>query len=147
VQLSEVLGITHHLPMKPESSATFIYAVIDAYGGAYSFYRNFYVGSVCPLGFTREGNNCNYYDDPSLAKRMTPFIVASISAQVAAGADRKLAISLGEGKNYRFLSSLNDQHGWFEQIAALPHPRFVMQYKRKQLQQYLDKYLALLLEP
>jgi hypothetical protein len=77
---------------------------------------------------------------------MTSFIVESISAQIAAGADRKLAISLGEGKNYQFLTALNNQHGWFERIAALPHPRFVMQYKRTQMRHYIENYIELLCE-
>jgi hypothetical protein len=26
----------------------------------------------------------------------------------------------------------------------LPHPRFIMQYKRKQLQEYIDRYISAL---
>ena len=30
----------------------FVYQVIDSYGGPVAFYKDYYIGAVCPLGFT-----------------------------------------------------------------------------------------------
>ena len=30
--------------------------------------------------------------------------------------------------------------GFFQRIVALPHPRFVMQYRRKRMAEYIAKY-------
>lgn len=144
VCLSTHLGITHHLPLKPESSATFVYEVIYAMGGPEAFFDRIYLGSVCPLGFTKDEKNCNYYDQHDLLERVTPFIIDSIKIQVAAGARTDCVISLGEGENFKQLLKLNERHGWFEEVKALPHPRFVMQYKRKQKNAYIDRYVNLL---
>ncbi|MBK9960964.1 MAG: DUF4918 family protein [Saprospiraceae bacterium] len=39
---------------------------------------------------------------------------------------------------------LNEKHHWFKEIQALPHPRFIMQYKRKYKLAYIQKYLDML---
>jgi hypothetical protein len=38
-----------------ELSAEFIYKVIHAYGRVQKFYGDFFIGSVCPLGFVQHG--------------------------------------------------------------------------------------------
>jgi hypothetical protein len=47
----------------------------------------------------------------------------------------------GTGKNEKYLRSLNDEFGFFKRIVALEHPRYIMQYKSKSKQFYIDKYL------
>ncbi len=141
VKLETICGITNSLDKKVELSADFIYKMITAYGGANEFYKSFYVSSVSPLGFTRDGKNLNYYDDKKLTEDSLPFILSCINEQLKFGIDRKVAYCLGEGENYKFLSKLNEQHHFFETILPLAHPRFIMQYKRKSLDQYIDSYL------
>lgn len=65
-QLTEHCGITHSFKNSSELSAEFIYDLITAYGGPAAFYKNFFIGSVCPLGFVQNGRNLNYYDDKDL---------------------------------------------------------------------------------
>jgi hypothetical protein len=36
---------------------------------------------------------------------------------------------------------LNERYHFFEQIIPLPHPRFIMQYRRKKLDQFIQLYL------
>ena len=127
-----------------ELSAEFIYAMIDAYGGVRKFYSNFFIGSVCPLGLVQNGKNLNYYDDREVLKRIESFIVESLSQLVSFKVNKKRCICIGGEKNYKYLSSLNNQHNWFEQIVTVPHPRFIMQYKRKLLPEYLNLYLEVL---
>ena len=51
-RLIEKLGIEYEGKLLHEPSSVFVYEMIDAYGGAKQFYGNFYINSVCPLGFT-----------------------------------------------------------------------------------------------
>src|SRR6201996_1903311 len=45
-----------HIPytgkMSHEPSSVFIYEMINAYGGPEAFYKDIYINSPCPLGFT-----------------------------------------------------------------------------------------------
>lgn len=143
-QLARECGIEHGLKDQSEVSAEFIYEMIGQYGGPEQFYRHFFIGAVCPLGLVQDGKNLNYYDDKKLLKELTPFIVQNIEQLVSFPFSRKHCICIGGEKNFRFLSSLNNEYRWFEKIHPLPHPRFVMQYRRKHLQQFVDQYLNVL---
>lgn len=127
-----------------ELSAEFIYAMINAYGGTKKFYSKFFIGSVCPLGFVQNGKNLNYYDNKELLKAIQPFIIDNISRLVSYNIDRSICICIGGEKNFKYLSRLNEQNHWFKKILCLPHPRFIMQYKRKQVQDYIKLYLDVL---
>lgn len=145
VQLAATCGIAHSFPLKPELSSGFIYQVIEAYGGPRAFYSKFYISAVSPLGFVRGGTNLNYYDDPRLAARLRPFIVESIRTQQAfTGGLSDFCFCIGEGKNYDFFRRLNEEFGFYENIIPLPHPRWVMQYRRRQIDHYVDLYLQAL---
>jgi Domain of unknown function (DUF4918) len=144
VKLETICGIKNDLPKKQELSADFIYTMIKSYGGPALFYKNFYFTSVSPLGFTKAGKNLNYYDDNKLEERIRPFMVTCMRSQLSFGINTKVAYCLGEGDNYKFLSQFNEQHQFFEKIIPLAHPRFIMQYKRKNLDRYVDRYLKAL---
>lgn len=142
VRLQVECGIENSFPQKRELSAEFIYSIVHKYGGLEKFYTEFYISSVCPLGFVKEGINFNYYDDKNLQQSVRQFIVENISIQIKlVNGNREIAFCLGEGKNFAFFEKLNEEHNFFEKIIPLPHPRWIMQYKRKSLDQYLDLYL------
>ena len=140
-QLKEECGIEHPFNKQSELSAEFIYAVINAYGGPAKFYKYFFIGSVCPLGFVKGGKNINYYDDKELQKAVEPFIVQSIEKQINFPVDASTCLCIGGERNFKYLSCLNEKYQWFQQIVPLPHPRFVMQYRRKQIPQFIQLYL------
>jgi hypothetical protein len=144
IKLETVCGIKNNLAKKAELSADFIYTIIQAYGGPAFFYNNFYFTSVSPLGFTKAGKNLNYYDDNKLTERLKLFILDCMQRQLNFGIHKKVAFCLGEGDNYKFLSQVNDQYQFFEKITPLAHPRFIMQYKRKSLHQYIDRFMKAL---
>ncbi len=144
VRLAGVCGIPNLFALKPELSSAYIYEIIEAFGGAARFFSRFYINSVSPLGFTLNGKNMNYYDDKALYEGLKPFIIESILAQLELGLSRKTAICLGEGKNFDFLNRLNTEYKFFAEIKAVPHPRFVMQYKRKTKHQYIGAFADLL---
>lgn len=130
-----------------EPSSVFVYEMIDAYGGPEKFYKFFYINSVCPLGFTLEGNNgkainYNYYDSKELTNATYDFIIESIQQQIRFGIETDVCFCFGNGENEKFLRKLNEKEKFFKNVIALEHPRFIMQYKSKMKQLYIDKYLA-----
>jgi Domain of unknown function (DUF4918) len=141
VALERFCGIPNELEKRRELSSEFVYDFIRECGGAKEFYGRFFLTAVCPLGFVREGLNYNYYDEPQLLARLKPFIVRTLRQQLEFGARHEAAIVLGTGDNYRFLSALNEEHQFFNRLLPLDHPRFIMQYRRKRLAEYRQKYL------
>ena len=142
--LSDKCRIENILSKKKELSSTFIYELIEAYGGVDLFFSKFFITSICPLGFVKNKKNINYYDDKELIRSTEPFIVKAMENQIALGAIQSACICFGEGKNYKYFSSLNEKYKWFDKIYPLPHPRYILQYKRKSKLVYLDKYIKTL---
>lgn len=141
VRLGSVCGIENGFQQKQELSSVFIYDVIQAFGGPKLFYSKFYISSICPLGFTKNNKNLNYYDDRALENSLKEFIIENINLQLNFGLSRRIAFCLGEGKNFAYLNKLNDEMNFFEKLVGLPHPRFIMQYKLKTKADYIDRYL------
>ena len=54
VRLEKVCGIKNDFQKKQELSSVFIYEMIEAYGGAEKFYKQFYISAVSPLGFVKQ---------------------------------------------------------------------------------------------
>ena len=132
-----------------EPSSVFVYEVIDAYGGVDAFYKQVYISSVSPLGFVIQDEkgkekNYNYYDSKALTEAVKPFIIQSIQQQIAFGIHTDACYCLGSGKNFKFLNDLNKEQQFFGEVIPLEHPRFVMQYKSKTKEEYIEKYLRLL---
>lgn len=143
-QLKENCGIDHHLKMQTELSAEFIYKMIAAYGGVEDFYQHHFIGSVCTLGFIKDGKNINYYDDKKLLQAVEPFIIQTLKQQLKFPVDSHRCVCIGGEKNFNFLISLNKRFHWFNEIIPLPHPRFIMQYRRKKMDEYVAQYIEAL---
>ena len=146
-QLKEMCGIDHCFKSQTELSAEFIYESIQAFGGIKNFYENYFITSVSPLGFVTNGLNLNYYDDKNLQQAVAPFIISSIQKQIALGFKTDFCICIGGDKNLKFFSSLNKEYKFFDEIVPLPHPRFIMQYRRKQKEIYIQQYLLAFRRP
>lgn len=142
LKLEKTCGIQNNMPKKAELSADFIHAMIIAYGGLEKFYSKYFFNSVSPLGFTQDGKNLNYYDTPELQKSLEKFILKSLQQLLELGLNRDRAFCLGEGDNFKYLNKLNERLNIFKTIVPLAHPRFIMQYKRKFLHDYVRDYLT-----
>lgn len=140
VRLAEVCGIANPFHKRQELSSVFIYHIVEAMGGPEIFYRDHYITSVCPLGFIRNGVNVNYYDDRQLQTAVEPYIIDNFNTQLPFGARGREAVCLGQGKNFKYLQKLNERMQWFDKIHPLPHPRWVMQYRRKTMDKYIEDY-------
>jgi hypothetical protein len=146
-RLKSVCEINYEGKETHEPSSVFVYGVIKAFGGVNEFYKHFYINSICPLGFTATGKNgkeinYNYYDSKELTASVYDFIIENIKKQIAFGVDMDTCFCFGNGQNEKFLRKLNTEKGFFKNIVALEHPRFVMQYKSKLKDQYIEKYVT-----
>ncbi|MCC7231426.1 MAG: SMUG2 DNA glycosylase family protein [Bacteroidia bacterium] len=144
-RLTVVCGIPVESVSTHEPSSVFIYKVIEKFGGARKFYGQFYINSICPLGFVEKnsrGNwvNCNYYDYPELFSAMYDFIIANLKKQISFGVDTRTCYVLGK-KNEKFVKQINDKGKYFDSIVTLDHPRYIEQYKSKNRKYYIDEYL------
>lgn len=145
-RLSEKCGLSIPGLDTFETSSVFIYEMIDAFGGVEKFYKKFFISAVCPLGFTiisKKGKsvNYNYYDSKKLTDAVMSFIIYSLNRHLDFGIERDVCFCMGTGKNYKFLVQLNEKLKFFDKIVPLEHPRFIMQYKSKQKQIYIKKYV------
>ncbi len=144
IRLEKDCGIANNWQKKQELSSVFMYEMMEAYGGVKQFYKDIYISAVSPLGFVKDGKNLNYYDDKQLKQDIKPFVVDCMEKQLAFGLKQDVCFCIGEGENLKYLSDLNKEYGWFKKLAAVAHPRFIMQYKLKLKQDYIATYISVL---
>lgn len=142
IRLQRICDIENNFQMKQELSSVFVYDVISAFGGPEAFYSKFYISSVSPLGFTKSNKNLNYYDDKNLENAIKEFVIGCLKKQLKFGIKTDVVFCLGEGKNFNYLCRINEEMKFFEKIVPLSHPRFIMQYKLKKKEEYIDRYLC-----
>lgn len=141
VLMEKVCKIPNSLEKTKELSAAFICEVVDAYGGPRKFYGDFLFATVLPFGLLKNGRNYNYYDDAKTLEYFKPFIYGSVQKQMSFSGIKRSIASVGQGKNLAFLEKLNRELHLFDSIEVLPHPRWVMQYRRKEKQRYIELYI------
>lgn len=139
--LDNYCDIPNSFDKRVEISAAFMFEVMEAYGGVEKFYKDFFFTTVMPLGLLKNDKNYNYYDDLQTQKALEPFIEETLLKQMSFPQAKPNIICVGQGKNLKYLKDFNDKHHCFESIDVLPHPRWVMQYRRKDKQKYIDAYL------
>ena len=139
--LEKYCDMPNSFDKRVEISAAFMFEVIEAYGGVEKFYKDFFFTTVMPLGLLKNDKNYNYYDDLQTQKSLEPFIEETLLKQMSFPQAKPNIICVGQGKNLKYLKDFNDKHHCFESIDVLPHPRWVMQYRRKDKQKYIDAYL------
>jgi hypothetical protein len=144
VALEECCGIKNTFEKRAELSSSFVYRFIDAYGGAQRFYSEFLISSVCPLGFLRLDKNANYYDDPKLLGSLTGFMDRSLIAHLEFNINTRNLIVFGK-RNAEVLQGLRSfQQMKFANVVVLEHPRYVMQYRRKETARFVAKFITAL---
>lgn len=147
-RLESVCGIKMESAHTHEISSVFMYDMIQQFGGATAFYKQFYINSPFPLAIvrkTKEGNwlNANYYDDNNLFEMVRDFMILTLKKHISLGLDTSEVYVLGK-KNAIFIQKLNKEAHLFDQLKVLEHPRYIQQYKSKEKQLYIDKYILTL---
>lgn len=145
-RLSSVHGIEMTSAYTHEVSSVFVYEVIEQYGGAEKFFNDFYINSPFPLAIIRKqknGNwiNANYYDEKVLFDVVEDFMIESLRKHIDLGLDCSEVFVWGK-KNADFIRKLNRKAKFFDKITVLEHPRYIQQYKSKEKQLYIDKYIS-----
>jgi hypothetical protein len=140
INLQDTCGIQNNLVKRHELSSKFIYEMINELGGVEKFYKNFYITAVSPLGFVMNGKNLNYYDIPELTTKWESFIIKALKTQAEFCKNRTICYSLGQGKNFKFLQRINEVYQIFDDVRALPHPRWIMQYRLKRKDEFISVY-------
>jgi hypothetical protein len=140
VALENFCVIRNNFEKKRELSSSFIYNFISFYGGTGKFYSKYFLSALFPLALLQDGLNYNYYDDRDLYRIIKPLIIESVKSQIGLGAEKDFAICLGK-KNSKYFSDINKECNFFNKIITLDHPRYIMQYKLKLLDNYLNRYL------
>ena len=70
-------------------------------------------------------------------------MIQSLKDHISLGLDTSEVFILGK-KNGNFIDKINSQEYFFDKITVLEHPRYIQQYKSKEKQLYIDKYLIAL---
>lgn len=147
-RLKSACGIEMKSAHTHEISSVFMYQMISEYGGVDKFYSEFYINSPFPLAIIRENKdrkwvNANYYDDKELFKMTEKFMITTLKQYIEWSIDVSEVYVLGI-KNLHYISQLNKKYNLFNRIIALEHPRYIQQYKSKEKQLFIDKYIITL---
>ncbi|MFN5324639.1 MAG: uracil-DNA glycosylase family protein [Bacteroidota bacterium] len=138
--LQSICGIDNPFDKRKELSSVFVYRAINGFGGPSAFYDKFLLSSVCPLGFLMDSKNSNYYDSQALFKKVSGLISHSLNKHLTMNISQGHLIILGK-KNADFFNQIDGFHDLFGQIHVLEHPRFIMQYKKGQEEDYVESYV------
>ncbi|WP_294316374.1 SMUG2 DNA glycosylase family protein [uncultured Chryseobacterium sp.] len=146
-RLQSICGIKMHSACTHEVSSVFVYDMIAEYGGPEEFYREVYINSPFPLAIVRKSKrnwvNANYYDDKALFNDVKDFIIDSLKKHLSLNLDASEVFIMGK-KNADFLTKINQEANLFGKMTVLEHPRYIQQYKSKEKQLYIDKYILAL---
>lgn len=147
-RLKSACGIEMKSAHTHEISSVFMYDMIAAFGGVNLFYDRFYINSPFPLAIIRKAKigqwlNANYYDYASLFQAVKPFMVSTMKSHIDLGLHTSHVIVLGK-KNADFIEKINNEEKLFDKMTVLEHPRYIQQYKSKEKELYIDKYIRAL---
>ncbi|MEC5165854.1 hypothetical protein RCH18_001587 [Flavobacterium sp. PL11] len=147
-RLESFCGIKMASAHTHEISSVFMYNMIEDFGGVKDFYKQFYINSPFPLAIVQKNKsgkwvNANYYDDNSLFTMVKDFMILTLKNHISLGLDTSEVYVLGK-KNAVYLQKLNGEANLFKSLKILEHPRYIQQYKSKEMQIYIDKYIITL---
>ena len=140
VALREHCGIENTFGDRKELSSKFVYTVINQFGGVKKFFSGVFLTALYPFAIIKNKKNYNYYDEKSLSDLLRSDMVQNIREQIKFGGRRDYAILLGK-RNADYFFPINEEHKFFKKITVLEHPRYIMQYKLKQIDGYIKKYI------
>ncbi len=146
-RLESICGIKMTSAYTHEVSSVFVYDMIAEYGGAEAFYNDVYINSPFPLAIVRKSKsgwvNANYYDDKALFAAVKDFMIDSLKKHLSLNLDPSEIFIMGK-KNADFITKINQEANLFDKMTVLEHPRYIQQYKSKEKQLYMDKYILAL---
>ncbi|MBL0341628.1 MAG: DUF4918 family protein [Bacteroidetes bacterium] len=142
VALESDCGIINSFDKRRELSSHFVYDVIRNYGTTSTFFNNFLLSAVCPIGFLNGTKNYNYYDSGLLLQASHDFIENSLILHSKMNVSTEVVIALEKKRSV--LEAFNNKLKLFGKIMVLNHPRYIMQYKLKDADRYIGEYCNVL---
>lgn len=144
-RLASVCGIEMEGSYTHEVSSVFVFDMIEQYGGVEQFFGDVYINSPFPLAITRRNDknswvNANYYDERELFEMTKGYMISILKREVALGLHCDEVYVLGK-KNADFVKRMNEEAQLFGKIVPLEHPRYIQQYKSKERELYIAKYI------
>ena len=85
----------------------------------------------------------NYYDDIDLFNKWKNKIVEWIKFEVKILPQKNLC-DHWKRKKSKIFELLNKEYKFFDEIIALPHPRWILQYRSKEKNYYIKTYIKTL---
>lgn len=138
--LAEDCGIENEFRDARELTSQFLYQVVRSAGEVHSFFSHLCLSGIFPACLVADGRNANYYDlIEGEALRGLVAHSLQIHRDLPDIADRLVVI--GQGRHLDLISAANDRHGFFKEITALPHPRYIMQYNRARADDFIRRYV------
>jgi hypothetical protein len=140
VALREHCKIENRLGSRKELSSKFVFSVAENFGGVEKFFSRVFLTALYPFAIIKNKKNYNYYDEKSISELLRKEIVRNIQEQIKFGGRKDYAIILGK-RNADYFSPINEECKFFKKVAVLEHPRFIMQYRLKKIDYYIQKYI------
>ena len=78
-----------------------------------------------------------------LYETLKDYIIQTLKEHISLGVDTSEVYVLGV-KNAQFIHKINKEAKLFGSLKVLEHPRYIQQYKFKEKQVYIDKYILTL---
>ncbi|MNL58507.1 hypothetical protein D3C87_1821480 [compost metagenome] len=70
-------------------------------------------------------------------------MIESLKKHISLGLDTTNVFVLGK-KNATFIEKINKEEHLFENLMILDHPRYIQQYKSRDKEHYINKYIGVL---
>lgn len=121
-----------------EQSSEFFFEVFKKIGTE-RFFKSFYVTNFSSVGYSKNGRNINYYDLPDKAKKT---VYANFSTEMKSVNPTHI-ISLGVSVQYSVRELVKSEAiaKDVDHSLRLAHPSWVMTYRRKNKDMWVDKYV------
>ena len=132
-------GIGNDFDKHRELTSEFFYRMSDACGDANKLYSNIFAWALMPFAITSDGLYKNHYD-AEVASSVDTIIRANLDWLSRIPSTGR-AVVLGKGKNAAKFDALVGTSGMYREIIILPHPRWILQYQRKDVDKFIDQYL------
>ena len=106
--------------------------------GVEAFFRRFYVTNISAVGYVKNGRNQTYHDLPEAALRV---VERNFMEEMAAVQPARM-IALGQHPHATVGKLLSSSVG---EIVYLPHPSWIMTYRRREADAWVGRYIDALI--
>lgn len=140
--LENFCGITNDFSKSRELTSEFFYMVVEEFGSAENFYKEIFAWAMMPFSVTRVSKYKNYYED-DVFDHLIDMVQSNIQWISNLPKKGKVVI-IGTGENKKMFESLPGSPFGYDNVQFLPHPRWIMQYKRAYVKNYVQQYVEFL---